>query len=274
MAIKPVMSAFGPAQLGKVTGRGFGLAGTNPYANVKPLQSRPNPALAALSGGIPQSAGPTSRLGKAAPAAAGYSPNTSLTADQKAAYDSRYAANDANAQKIQDIGQRNIAAMGRKNAMLAAMSGSGGGAAYLSGQRAALSSGLATMDQALLANSQARDAIGRDQTVALGALAVGAQNHENTMGVKTFDAAREDERFKQESLAGGLSAQGARTDDKLGAMLEKGWTKTSDAWNDYARLSQLRDQAVGAGDYAAAQRYQDQLTNFDYGLYTEDGHRK
>lgn len=244
-------------------------------------QERPNnPALTALAGPGRNPAGPNARIGgaQAQGGTSPYTPTTELTQDQTANYDEWFSNNDANAQKIQDIGNRNIAAMSRKNATLAALSGSGGGAAYLQGQRAALSSGLATMDNALLANSQARDTIYGNKSASLGALATGAQGYGNQMGLQTqqqdFSAGREDEKAKQEALVGGIQSQGATADAKFNAMLEKGWTPTSDAANAYNALKQARDQAIGEGNITQAQAIQDQINNFNYGAYTADGHAK
>ena len=77
-------------------------------------QAQGNPALAALR----QSAGSTSmrganlgglRGGNTQPAP--YQPSTALTSGQDANYNDWFKNNDANATKIQDIGNRNIAAM-------------------------------------------------------------------------------------------------------------------------------------------------------------------
>ena len=169
-----------------------------------------------------------------------------------------------------------IAAMARKNASLAAMAGSGGGAAYLQGQRAAMSTGLATMDNALLANSQARDTIYGNKSGALGGLAQGAQNYGNQMGIQDdqqqFTADREDAKAKSDAQTAGLSAQTARTD--AGMQSRYGDNPNSDVWHDYNAIKSQLDQAVGSGNIEAAQALQDQLNSFDYNAYGGDGKRR
>lgn len=175
----------------------------------------------------------------------GYTPNTSLNADQKANYAAEFANNDKNAQTIQDIGNRNIAAMSRKNAALAALSGSGGGAAYLSGQRAALSTGLATEQNALLANNQARDAIYQNQAGQLGSLAQGAQGYENTVGV---NAIQRGQTLQDQGNSSGASYVNnvTSTADSRWANRLKDWSAGSAGTTDYNNLKSQVNAAMAA----------------------------
>ncbi len=258
-------------------GRAYGGGGRALGGGMARVSVAKNPALAAMQTADRSVSMPNARIGGSANTQpAPYQPSTDLTSGQQANYSEWFSNNDKNAAMIQDIGQRNLAAGSRKNAMLAAMSGSGGGAAYLSGQRAAMSNGLATMNNALLANNQARDTIYGNKRAALGGLAQGAQNYNNRRGTQNdsqqFTAEREDAKAANDARTGGLSAQRARSDAAMQSRYKD--NPNSDVFHDYNAIAAQIDQAIGSGDYETAQRLQDQLNNFNCNAYGGDGKRR
>lgn len=234
-------------------------------------------ALAAIAGPGQKPANGNARLG--ASAASGgqtpYTPTTDLTQGQTQNYTDWFANNDKTGEQMQQIAAQQQALGQRKAAYLASMSGGNGGY-YQGGQIAAGIAGQQTLQQGLLQNNQARDAIYSNKSQALGGLATGAQNYGNQLGLQTqsqqWTAGREDEKAKSDAQTSGIQAQAARAKAAMDSKF--GENPNSDVWYGFNALQNQLDQALMAGNYTLAQQLADQMNNYDSSGYGGDGASK
>lgn len=234
-------------------------------------------ALAAIAGPGQTASNPNSRVGSAQTSGGTtpYTPSTDLTTGQEANYTDWFANNDKTGQQMQQIAAQQQALGQRKAAYLASMSGGSGGY-YQGGQIAAGIAGQQAMNQGLLQNNLARDAIYSNKSQALGGLATGAQNYGNQMGLQTqqqqWTAGREDEKAKSDAQTSGIQAQAARAKAAMDSKF--GENPNSDVWYGFNALQNQLDQAIMAGNYALAQQLADQMNSYDTSGYGGDGKSK